>query len=213
MSLFREKNEIENWLKQYNIVNFNLIEDIEYGYVVNVNQTVKLIATKLVEIKVKFNIINGDFDCSRNKLTSLKGSPESVKNFYCYTNKLETLEFSPKIVTQAFHCVDNQLTSLIGSPKIVDSFYCSENKLTSLEYCPENIFCSLNAEKNQLNTIRFLPINIRLKMIDISDNIELGNLQSCSNFRILKQFQELEFLKEKLDETLNYKLNKRLNKI
>lgn len=36
--LLKTKIEIENWLNKYEIENYELIEDKDYGYVVNVNQ-------------------------------------------------------------------------------------------------------------------------------------------------------------------------------
>lgn len=38
--LLKNKVEIEKWLNQYNVKKYELIEDEEYGYVVNVNEHV-----------------------------------------------------------------------------------------------------------------------------------------------------------------------------
>jgi hypothetical protein len=61
-------------------------------------------------------VVDGDFDCSNNQLTSL---PESVGNMK---------------IGGSFYCSNNQLTSLpesVGSMKIGGNFYCYGNQLTS----------------------------------------------------------------------------------
>ena len=90
----------------------------------------------LSKIPLKFNIVSGYFDCSKNKLTTLEGSPEYVRGcFYCYNNKLTTLEGSPKEVGKNFDCHNNQLTTLEGGPTYVGGdFHCQNNPLVSLEY-------------------------------------------------------------------------------
>ena len=35
--LLRKKEEIEDWLNEYKIKNYKLIENEEYGYIVNIN--------------------------------------------------------------------------------------------------------------------------------------------------------------------------------
>ena len=50
----------------------------------------------------------GYFDCSYNKLTSLKGAPTIVSgNFYCYNNKLTSLEGAPTTVGEYFNIENN----------------------------------------------------------------------------------------------------------
>ena len=138
--LLREKKEIEDWLNKYEIKYYKLIEDKDYGYIVNVNADVYLCNQDLVEIKIKFNKVTGYFDCSENLLTSLKGCPEIVDgNFYYNYNKLKTLKGCPEIVG-IFNCSYNRLESLEGCPQIINKdFYCNHNKLTSLKGCPEII--------------------------------------------------------------------------
>lgn len=51
----------------------------------------------LTELPLKFNIVTGNFDCSRLKLKTLKGSPVQVGGtFNCAYNELLSLEFLPK---------------------------------------------------------------------------------------------------------------------
>ena len=103
--LLKNKIEIEKWLNKYNIKNYELFEDKEYGYIVNVNGSVNLYTKNLKSIEVKFNIVKGDFLCNNNKLKNLEGCPEIIKrNFYCNNNKLNSLNYGPKIVDGFFNC-------------------------------------------------------------------------------------------------------------
>jgi hypothetical protein len=63
--------------------------------------------TELPEI-LKNVSVDGSFDCSNNKLTSLINAPKSVViSFYCSTNHLTSLEGAPKFVGGDFYCTDN----------------------------------------------------------------------------------------------------------
>jgi len=94
--------------------------------------------------------VMGSFSCRDNSLTSLKGSPHTVrKGFNCALNDLTNLVGAPKNVEMGFQCSHNKLTSLIGAPKIIDgSFYCGFNKLKSLVGAPTFVggtfICSSN---------------------------------------------------------------------
>ena len=132
--LLRNKIEVENWLNQYGITNYELILDEKYGYVVNVNDLVFLYNKNLVSIDIKFNEVKGYFNCSDNNLNSLKGCPEIVKgSFFCDNNKLTSLKYSPKFIKGNFYCENNKLISLEGGPKEVDSYYCNRNNLKTLK--------------------------------------------------------------------------------
>jgi hypothetical protein len=97
--------------------------------------------------------ISGYFDCTYNKLTSLKNCPQKIEgSFYCYNNQLISLEGCIQKIGGSFYCYNNQLISLEGCPKnILWSFHCSNNKLLSLEGCPETVgmdfICSNNETK------------------------------------------------------------------
>jgi hypothetical protein len=118
---------------------------------------------KLTSLKdLNVSIIDGDFSCSYNQLTSLEGGPKTVYgdfacchnnltslvgapthvegSFYCYNNELTSLNGSPTYVYWGYYCDNNKLTSLIGAPRILrHDFYCNNNKLTSLEGCPKEV--------------------------------------------------------------------------
>ena len=86
-------------------------------------------------------IVKGEFYCTNNSLTSLKGAPKEVgRDFYCDNNSLTSLEGAPEKVGGSFLCPYNSLTSLEGAPKEVGGyFFCHNNSLTSLEGAPKEI--------------------------------------------------------------------------
>jgi hypothetical protein len=62
--------------------------------------------------------IGGDFNCTKNKLTSLKGAPRKIGgDFECALNHLTSLDGAPKEVGGSFECKNNQIISLKGAPK------------------------------------------------------------------------------------------------
>lgn len=87
-------------------------------------------------------IVNWEFDCSSNKLTSLIWCPEVVRDhFYCEKNKLKTLVGGVKIIKWDFRCYNNQLTSLIWAPKeITGHIYFVDNPLLQLKKLKNWIF-------------------------------------------------------------------------
>ena len=99
---------------------------------IDVNGDVYLLDNELTELPLAFNKVTGYFDCGKNKLTTLKGSPRWVGRYFsCNNNQLTSLEFSPDYVGGYFICDDNQLTSLEFGPDYVgDDFYCEGNYLT-----------------------------------------------------------------------------------
>lgn len=55
--LLKSKADITCWLKQYKINNYELIDSREYGYIVNVPESIRIIDQFIGSIGVKFNII------------------------------------------------------------------------------------------------------------------------------------------------------------
>jgi hypothetical protein len=104
-------------------------------------------------------IVDGDFACHENKLTSLKGAPQKVhRGFYCGLNQLTSLEHAPKKVGGTFMCQGNLLTSLKGGPREVGGGYeCANNQLTTLEGAPRKIPGKLGCHNNKLKTLKGAP--------------------------------------------------------
>ena len=66
--MIKNKEEIVEWLTEHNIQNFEIIDDLFYGYLVNVNESVSLSKKSLKDIPIKFNFINGHFNVNHNLL-------------------------------------------------------------------------------------------------------------------------------------------------
>ena len=100
------------------------------------------------------NNIKGNLDLSQMNLTVLPDILKNVTvdgNFFCYNNKLTSLENCPKTVGGSFDCSYNDLTSLAGSPSSVGrDFWCGVNDLTSLEFAPTNVGRDFDCIENQV---------------------------------------------------------------
>ncbi len=103
------KQQIEEWLKRYKIINYTINDDLS----VNVNKSVYLNNENLKEIPIQFNKVNRTFVCSFNQLTSLIGSPKEVNgHFSCFNNNLTSLKYSPKRIKGWFYCFNNNLKKI-----------------------------------------------------------------------------------------------------
>ena len=129
--------------------NFKYIDDIcyKYGignYIINqdgsidVNGDVYLENKTLSVLPLKFNRVGGYFFCYDNKLTTLEGSPKEVGyHFLCGHNQLTSLEGGPQKTGGSFNCSNNKLTTLIGGPKSVGfNYFCGGNQLTDVHGFP-----------------------------------------------------------------------------
>lgn len=77
---------------------------------INVNGAVDLSYLKLKKLPLKFNKINGDFNCSDNQLTSLEGAPKEITgDFYCNSNDLNDLSYIPNLIHGDFICYHNNV--------------------------------------------------------------------------------------------------------
>ena len=132
--MLENKEQIEAWLDEMKIQNYSINDDLT----VDVDENVYLLRKGLTELPIQFEMVTGDFECSHNKLTNLKGCPRIVKgNFYCNSNEITSLKGCPKVVKGNFNCSDNKLKSLEGCPEIIEGeFNCNRNNLTSFEYLP-----------------------------------------------------------------------------
>ena len=192
---------IEELCDKYKIRNYIINDDGS----IDVNESVFLNGQSdsdnpdgLTHIPLKFNKVDGHFDCSHNKINTLEGSPKHVTgNFYCESNSLISLEGSPERIDGAFDCSNNGLKSLKGSPKYVTgdfncsnnglktlqesnlietkSFDCSYNILTDLKGSPEKIGGYFHCGYNYLTTLEGCPKIIK-EHFDASGN-ELTSLQ------------------------------------
>ena len=57
---------------------------------VDVHHSVNMNGANITEIPIKFGVVNGYFDCSNNKLTTLNNLPRDCKfDIYCWGNNLK----------------------------------------------------------------------------------------------------------------------------
>ena len=123
-------NHIDKICKDLNIKNYTITS----WNAIDVNGDINLHGDALSELPLQFNVIYGNFYCSGNKLTTLKGCPKSVGDgFDCGGNNLTSLEGSPESVGGHFNCQFNNLIDLKGSPKSIGGgFYCHTNPIGSI---------------------------------------------------------------------------------
>ena len=127
------------------------------------------------KLTIKFNKVNGDFNCSYLGLTSLEGCPEYVEgNFDCSYNHLTSLEGCPKHVGGIFDCSYNELINLDELPKeIKGDIYLSNNNF-SIESHPK-IFCIKN-KKATLNSDGTIDVNDDVHSLNLKYFVKDGKL-------------------------------------
>jgi hypothetical protein len=155
-------------LNRYKKVKYTLNKDNS----IDVEGDVDISFLELTEMPVKFGKVTGDFYCFNNKLTSLENAPITVTgNFNCYRNQLTSLKHCPTTVTRYFDCSFNKLTSLEHCPKTVTgNFYVSFNKF------PEDIQKNIDNFKGTWQELLFL-MNIwqSKKLTDLDNKTGLFN--------------------------------------
>ena len=129
------KTYIDSICQNYGIMNYTINPDGS----IDVEGSVILSSELLTIIPIKFGTITRDFDCDRNQLTSLEGSPKKVGGYFdCHNNQLTSLVGYPEVIGGDFDCSRNELKSLVGCPEIIgDNFYCRENQITDFKGVPE----------------------------------------------------------------------------
>jgi hypothetical protein len=117
----------------------------------------------LTDLKgVEFGDVRGYFFCNDNQLITLEGAPQSVVGFFCNDNQLITLEGAPQTVKGGFWCYDNELTTLEGAPQTVGgNFSCNGNHLTSLEGAPQTVGGYFHCNDNQLTSLEGAPQTVK----------------------------------------------------
>lgn len=186
--MFKNKEKIKDWLMLMEIEGYTINEDLT----VDVNRDVNISNKNLTEIPIKFNVINGNFDCSKNMLSTMKNFPCKINgSLYANQNLLENCKGCP-LVSEDLFIYDNKITNLKGCPQeIMGDFDCSENNLDSLRYGPKIIKGSLNISYNKIKTLKHFPLLVGL-------NISIKNCE----------IENLEYLPEKINGYLNLSKNK-----
>ncbi len=224
MSQFlKTKEEIVAWLDEKEIANYKINDDLT----VDVNGDIYL-DRKLgtdTQLPVQFGVCNGFFSVSENRLTSLKGSPRTVKegmscmsnlivslegapqtiggDFYCMINQITTLKGGPKKVDGNYACGDNPLISLKGAPHEATNFFCAHAKLKSLEGCPTFIENRLDARENQLETVTYLPKQVG--KLDLRSNKKIPDFEHCESLLDIKRAKvEIDFRAQAFNDKPSY---------
>jgi hypothetical protein len=113
-------NSIHDICNKYNIENYTINDDES----IDVNDSVNLSNYSLTELPLTFNVVTGDFECSDNNLTTLKGCPRWVGGcFRCVFNRLTSLEFSPDYVGAFFSCSYNDLINNYCETEMGQGFF------------------------------------------------------------------------------------------
>ena len=147
----QERSRIQSVCQKYGITNYTINDDGS----IDVNVDVDLRNKQLTKLPLKFGFVSGDF--------------------YCYNNKLTTLEGCPREVGGDFDCDDNQLTTLEGGPREVGgSFNCSRNKLTTLEGCPRQVGGYFDCSCNKVHKIYSLFTDYKSFLLSLDYNYFKG---------------------------------------
>jgi len=128
LKLYESFEDIHEICKQYNIINYTINQDGS----IDTNGNVFLYDDNLIKLPpLKFNKINGSFVCSKNKLTSLEGSPIELGDaFYCSHNRLTSFQYAPKIIRGRFDCDLNKIKTFEYFPNYVKGYFrCDDNPI------------------------------------------------------------------------------------
>lgn len=112
----KQIEKIINTCLKYQIENYSINPDGS----IDVDENVKLQEMELSELPLIFNKVSGNFNCFRNKLTSLVGSPKHVAgDFYCYDNPLVSLVGCPETIMGSCYISGTPIQNLVGCPSYV----------------------------------------------------------------------------------------------
>lgn len=135
MKQLTKKSDIEYWLLSHNIQNYSIEKNDQKKWVVYVNGDVHLHNKNLTCLPVQFAGVEGTFNVSKNKLTSLKGSPSHAQEFLCSGNLLTDLVGGPQYVQTTYIALENPLLSLNGAALQV-----KDTVVLDMRMLRENIF-------------------------------------------------------------------------
>ena len=192
---------IDEICEKYEIINYTIKDD----GTVDVDGSVYLDYCKLTELPLKFGTVTGWFNCSRNLLTTLEGSPKVVYgSFTCNNNRLTSLEEGPENVGFEFVCSMNKLTTLKGCPKSIGGdFYCNKNNLTNIDFIPDIIKGDFHCRKNPISS-----------MFVYSDS---DFIKSFKSYNIVKDnivdIKRLKYIMSEFDKPINLEKIKKHYKI
>ena len=101
--------ETIDWLKEHKIERYKIHGDLS----VDVYQNVNLSQIDLTHFPIQFGLIKGNFDCYHNQLESLIGAPHTVQGVFDITrHKLTSLKGGAKHVEQDYLAPNGSLVNL-----------------------------------------------------------------------------------------------------
>ena len=178
MSKFRD---IEETCEELGIDNYTIKNDMS----INVYGEVYISKLDLIEIPLNFNIVEGDFNCYKNRIKSLQGAPKIVKgDFDAGYNKLTSLEFMPIEISSDAFFDNNDLKTLKGMTEQSNNALINlqNNKLESLMYMKKG-FKEIALHNNKLNSLKYLPDDCK-ELTAANNNIR--DLNYIKNLNILQ---------------------------
>jgi hypothetical protein len=197
--------KIRSFLHKIGIKKYKINDD----YTIDVWENV-IIREKLEHIPIKFDYVDGDFDCSKCGLISLMGCPEDVSgDFNASNNNLPDLLYGPSVVSGNYDVSHNKLMSLKGAPtKIYGNFDCSYNSLRRLQHSPVMVSGSFDCSSCMIESLDGSPDDIGVDF-NCSFNYltTLKNGPDMINGTYDCSFNELETLKEGPDSVGVFKCN------
>lgn len=183
--MLKTKEEIAAWLDEMNIKEYSIDDDLS----VTVIDDVRIDNKQLKEIPVQFKLVSGDFICSNNELTSLRGCPEEIyRGFCCANNKLVNLVGGPFTVGDFYDCRHNSLENLEGAPDFVgENFNCEGNQITELDYFPLKVDGNFICRSNPIVDITNFDCNFAGVFLHGSTDYSIGHYK----IPLLKDFYDL----------------------
>lgn len=119
--------------------------------------------TRLINLEGSPTECDGDVLIHLNsRLKSLQGGPQKVNgNFDCSLNRLMNLEHLPMHIKGSISLGGNKLASLNGAPKRVNGFFfVNHNQLKTLKGVPEYIQEDFDVSNNPLENLNDWPLHI-----------------------------------------------------
>lgn len=158
------------------------------------------------KLPLKFNKVMGDFFCDNCELETLIGSPKFVGGvFDCSGNKLKSLKHGPESA-KSYSCGSNHLTSLEGAPKSATRLHLQDNNIKSfrgIQFGSNYKF--FRCEGNPIYEVYYLFKDLNLdhtKCIDLINEYDVIQGDFIIEDRLLEVFYELD-LEPKSDFNFN----------
>jgi len=163
---------------------FNIKRD---GSIDIIGSSISLMNKGYSEIPYKFASIGGSFYCSENYLINLKNAPDYVeKNFDCSENKIYSLKGSP-YVEKLYNCSSNNIQNLEGIINGMTDLKVDWNKISKIDYESIKSVETLSFTGNMVNNLDGISLIENLKSLKCDENF----LKDCSEITHLKNLKEL----------------------